>query len=111
MGDGTPQAFIPILTGSTEEELPLTRYEHRYPLLEITLVNVNKMKNDLGSDSRLPNLWTKSTPSHGGTFLIMDILLVMERMQLILVRCQTWVVRSILSLPLHSLFLLSLHSS
>lgn len=25
VGDGTPQAFIPILTGSTEEELPLTR--------------------------------------------------------------------------------------
>lgn len=46
MGDGTPQAFIPILTGSTEEELPLTRYEHCNPLYEITLVNVNKMKND-----------------------------------------------------------------
>lgn len=26
VGDGTPQAFIPILTGATEEELPLTRY-------------------------------------------------------------------------------------
>uniref|UniRef100_A0A1I7VZ31 DUF229 domain-containing protein n=1 Tax=Loa loa TaxID=7209 RepID=A0A1I7VZ31_LOALO len=25
VGDGTPQAFIPILTGRTEEELPLTR--------------------------------------------------------------------------------------
>uniref|UniRef100_F1KSG8 non-specific serine/threonine protein kinase n=2 Tax=Ascaris TaxID=6251 RepID=F1KSG8_ASCSU len=25
VGDGTPQAFIPILTGQTEEELPLTR--------------------------------------------------------------------------------------
>ncbi|CAJ0937740.1 unnamed protein product, partial [Mesorhabditis belari] len=25
VGDGTPQAFIPILTGKTEEELPLTR--------------------------------------------------------------------------------------
>uniref|UniRef100_A0A914MNV9 Sulfatase N-terminal domain-containing protein n=1 Tax=Meloidogyne incognita TaxID=6306 RepID=A0A914MNV9_MELIC len=25
VGDGTPQAFIPILTGFTEEELPLTR--------------------------------------------------------------------------------------
>ncbi|GMT10821.1 hypothetical protein PFISCL1PPCAC_2118, partial [Pristionchus fissidentatus] len=25
VGDGTPQAFIPILTGATEEELPLTR--------------------------------------------------------------------------------------
>ncbi|VDM72817.1 unnamed protein product [Strongylus vulgaris] len=25
VGDGTPQAFIPILTASTEEELPLTR--------------------------------------------------------------------------------------
>lgn len=29
VGDGTPQAFIPILTGSTEEELPLTR--KRFP--------------------------------------------------------------------------------
>uniref|UniRef100_A0A1I8BSW1 DUF229 domain-containing protein n=1 Tax=Meloidogyne hapla TaxID=6305 RepID=A0A1I8BSW1_MELHA len=29
VGDGTPQAFIPILTGLTEEELPLTR--KRYP--------------------------------------------------------------------------------
>ncbi|EYB84592.1 hypothetical protein Y032_0314g2249 [Ancylostoma ceylanicum] len=26
VGDGTPQAFIPILTASTEEELPLTRW-------------------------------------------------------------------------------------
>lgn len=25
VGDGTPQAYIPILTGQTEEELPLTR--------------------------------------------------------------------------------------
>lgn len=25
VGDGTPQAFIPFLTGKTEEELPLTR--------------------------------------------------------------------------------------
>ncbi|CAD5221035.1 unnamed protein product [Bursaphelenchus okinawaensis] len=25
VGDGTPQAFIPILTGQTEEELPMTR--------------------------------------------------------------------------------------
>lgn len=25
VGDGTPQAFIPFLTGSTEIELPLTR--------------------------------------------------------------------------------------
>lgn len=25
VGDGTPQAFIPILTAQTEEELPLTR--------------------------------------------------------------------------------------
>ncbi|GMR48998.1 hypothetical protein PMAYCL1PPCAC_19193 [Pristionchus mayeri] len=29
VGDGTPQAFIPILTGATEEELPLTR--KRFP--------------------------------------------------------------------------------
>lgn len=29
VGDGTPQAFIPILTAQTEEELPLTR--KRYP--------------------------------------------------------------------------------
>lgn len=29
MGDGTPQAYIPFLTGQTEEELPLTR--KRYP--------------------------------------------------------------------------------
>ncbi|KJH41424.1 hypothetical protein DICVIV_12604 [Dictyocaulus viviparus] len=29
VGDGTPQAFIPILTGFTEEELPLTR--KRFP--------------------------------------------------------------------------------
>ncbi|KAK5972179.1 Elongation factor Tu [Trichostrongylus colubriformis] len=29
VGDGTPQAFIPILTSSTEEELPLTR--KRFP--------------------------------------------------------------------------------
>jgi hypothetical protein len=29
VGDGTPQAFIPILTAKTEEELPLTR--KRYP--------------------------------------------------------------------------------
>ncbi|EYB84590.1 hypothetical protein Y032_0314g2247 [Ancylostoma ceylanicum] len=29
VGDGTPQAFIPILTAATEEELPLTR--HRFP--------------------------------------------------------------------------------
>ena len=29
VGDGTPQAFIPILTGKTETELPLTR--KRYP--------------------------------------------------------------------------------
>lgn len=25
VGDGTPQAFIPMLTAQTEEELPLTR--------------------------------------------------------------------------------------
>lgn len=25
VGDGTPQAYIPFLTGKTEEELPLTR--------------------------------------------------------------------------------------
>nr|CDJ83583.1 Protein of unknown function DUF229 domain containing protein [Haemonchus contortus] len=29
VGDGTPQAFIPILTASTEEELPLTRKRFR----------------------------------------------------------------------------------
>lgn len=29
VGDGTPQAFIPILTGKTEEELPLTRKRYR----------------------------------------------------------------------------------
>ena len=29
VGDGTPQAFIPILTAQTETELPLTR--KRYP--------------------------------------------------------------------------------
>ncbi|VDL67162.1 unnamed protein product [Nippostrongylus brasiliensis] len=28
VGDGTPQAFIPILTAATEEELPLTRSVH-----------------------------------------------------------------------------------
>ncbi|KIH47725.1 hypothetical protein ANCDUO_22210, partial [Ancylostoma duodenale] len=30
VGDGTPQAFIPILTASTEEELPLTRKRFRH---------------------------------------------------------------------------------
>ncbi|KAI3418833.1 hypothetical protein GPALN_007933 [Globodera pallida] len=29
VGDGTPQAFIPILTGQTEEELPMTRKRYR----------------------------------------------------------------------------------
>ncbi|KAL3125034.1 hypothetical protein niasHT_000639 [Heterodera trifolii] len=29
VGDGTPQAFIPILTAQTEEELPLTRKRYR----------------------------------------------------------------------------------
>ena len=29
VGDGTPQAFIPILTGQTEPELPLTRKRYK----------------------------------------------------------------------------------
>lgn len=29
IGDGTPQALIPILTGQTEEELPLTRKRYK----------------------------------------------------------------------------------
>ncbi len=29
VGDGTPQAFIPFLTGQTEEELPLTRKRYK----------------------------------------------------------------------------------
>lgn len=29
VGDGTPQAFLPILTGKTEVELPLTRKRYK----------------------------------------------------------------------------------
>jgi len=36
VGDGTPQALIPILTGETEEELPLTRKRYK----EAQYVNV-----------------------------------------------------------------------
>ncbi|KAF8387097.1 hypothetical protein PRIPAC_76239 [Pristionchus pacificus] len=66
VGDGTPQAFIPILTGATEEELPLTR-----------------------NDS--PNLPTSTTSIHsyGKTSPMQDTSLFSLRIKHILVRNST----------------------
>uniref|UniRef100_A0AC34G724 Uncharacterized protein n=1 Tax=Panagrolaimus sp. ES5 TaxID=591445 RepID=A0AC34G724_9BILA len=41
VGDGTPQAFIPILTGKTELELPLTR--KRTNVFEFTMFWLGKL--------------------------------------------------------------------
>lgn len=51
IGDGTPQAMIPILTGKTELELPLTRkrfsnasYVNVYPFIWKDYENMGNIK-------------------------------------------------------------------
>uniref|UniRef100_A0A1I7WEZ8 Nicastrin n=1 Tax=Heterorhabditis bacteriophora TaxID=37862 RepID=A0A1I7WEZ8_HETBA len=60
VGDGTPQAFIPILTGKTEIELPLTRYHSVFVFSNFLMFNSHFRKRFSAAnyvDDVYPFIW------------------------------------------------------